>query len=903
MNLKPILINDTDNIKLDKVNYNFDQLVSKGGGPQGPQGPTGETGPIGITGATGEKGPQGTTGPQGATGDSGGIYWNTNNNTMYPLHDDTIHTNAPNIALGYLSADDEYKKINNKSVLTLNLKNNFSSNLLLANEDNNNTFYFKSDISGENTIVTARFSNISSNQFIQLADEFKFASGGLDALHLDTNDLLLNIDTTFESDVTIDGTLKISSNNPALNKVAVAADDLGTLTWKNINELGGTAPSGTIISILPEIFDSNFMKTQVYEINNDDNDIIKFKVGKGLNDYEGWYICNGKTWTNGSNISYKTPELSSFSYIIKDNPNSDADKSQGSVNVSNPPNIIGGSDVFMDAEWTNATSTYNITATVTTTDVNIAGGSDQSFVIKRLPQIIYLGIKDLYWEDNSGDQAPLTTVTHTFRDNNPDNEFSLTQGLSDNSGNSGTFTKFISAPGGYYWDPNNLPAITPPPGYTISSTSLGSGDTYDKKLKIIVNYASHPGSDTSILFEYNSANSVKFIPTPKYITFAFTDNDNRVPPELKTVFDIPGSDGEFQITLNAPDGKQWSSDPVIDAKTGYSYTYQLIPDSFGNNTKCTVTVNYSNFPVSGEVDFTYNSSAHLVPISTTTITFAMVAESSFGSIINNTAVDSNSTILDTFAAIPGSASNFSGSKLRVDSDTDYKFVWGNMSEEANRDGSYYKSELTSNYGIGLTITKATPASSDRLEIGDIGVLSAVEWEFSINSWPTEDVTILLTVNASATSEAPRVEFITEGNVSYPMNEVPGPEGTLKNIGIGTAYIGLELQTDAIPDDYDPSTLVVAGLGNSSTPVLLEVENTNNYGLFYSTQAQNFELTWNEELYIFDESSSANSPNMGWFINNASLPSEYDSVSFKYLDENIQLRSDVPGYDVVVIDLF
>ena len=404
MNLKQILITDSDNIKLDKVNYNFDQLVSNEGGPQGPQGSIGETGPIGITGAQGEVGPQGTTGPEGAIGVSGGVYWDKTNNTIYPLNNDPVYTNAPNVALGYLSNDDEYKNVNNKSVLTLNLKNNFASNLRLVNEDNNNTFDFKSDISvedGENTIVTAKFNNISNNEFIQLADEFKFVSDGLDALHLDSDDLLLNVDTTFESNVTVDGTLKISSNNPGINKVAVSSDDIGTLAWKNINELGGTAPSGTIVSILPEIFDSNFMKNQVYPISNDDNDIIKFKVGKGLGEYVGWYICNGKTWTNGSNISYKTPELSSFTYTIEGNPNSSTDNSQGSVDKSNQPNIIGGSDTHMNATYNN--STYNITGTVTTGDVSISGGSDQAFVIKRLPQIIYLGIKDLYWEDSGND--------------------------------------------------------------------------------------------------------------------------------------------------------------------------------------------------------------------------------------------------------------------------------------------------------------------------------------------------------------------------------------------------------------------------------------------------------------------------------------------------------------------
>lgn len=34
INLKQISLSDTNNIKLDKVNYNFDQLVANGG-PQG----------------------------------------------------------------------------------------------------------------------------------------------------------------------------------------------------------------------------------------------------------------------------------------------------------------------------------------------------------------------------------------------------------------------------------------------------------------------------------------------------------------------------------------------------------------------------------------------------------------------------------------------------------------------------------------------------------------------------------------------------------------------------------------------------------------------------------------------------------------------------------------------------
>ena len=78
MNLKQIFIADTDNDKLDKVNYNFDQILANGGGPVGAQGSTGAQG---FTGFQGDQGPQGIQGPQGSQGPSGldgDITWKLN---------------------------------------------------------------------------------------------------------------------------------------------------------------------------------------------------------------------------------------------------------------------------------------------------------------------------------------------------------------------------------------------------------------------------------------------------------------------------------------------------------------------------------------------------------------------------------------------------------------------------------------------------------------------------------------------------------------------------------------------------------------------------------------------------------------------------------------------------------
>lgn len=67
-NIKEILYpSDADQIKWEKVNYNFDQILSSGG----KEGPKGEKGSSGITGSTGTKGEKGDLGTQGVKGDTG----------------------------------------------------------------------------------------------------------------------------------------------------------------------------------------------------------------------------------------------------------------------------------------------------------------------------------------------------------------------------------------------------------------------------------------------------------------------------------------------------------------------------------------------------------------------------------------------------------------------------------------------------------------------------------------------------------------------------------------------------------------------------------------------------------------------------------------------------------------
>ena len=48
--IKELLSADKVSNLVDKINFNFDQLLINGGGPPGPKGLTGDTGPQGITG-------------------------------------------------------------------------------------------------------------------------------------------------------------------------------------------------------------------------------------------------------------------------------------------------------------------------------------------------------------------------------------------------------------------------------------------------------------------------------------------------------------------------------------------------------------------------------------------------------------------------------------------------------------------------------------------------------------------------------------------------------------------------------------------------------------------------------------------------------------------------------------
>ena len=118
INILNILSGDNQSTVVDKINYNFDQILSAGGGPQGQQGVIGATGPVGpqgVPGIQGAKGDQGNVwfvapGPAGPTPSSVGDYWLNVNSP-----DQAIYQNIGGtwVNTGYgLSSGDIFQRMN-----------------------------------------------------------------------------------------------------------------------------------------------------------------------------------------------------------------------------------------------------------------------------------------------------------------------------------------------------------------------------------------------------------------------------------------------------------------------------------------------------------------------------------------------------------------------------------------------------------------------------------------------------------------------------------------------------------------------------------------------------------------------------------------------------------------------
>ncbi|MFY7887017.1 MAG: hypothetical protein ACOVOV_19445, partial [Dolichospermum sp.] len=268
INLKQIRVFDTDNIKLDKINYNFDQLIVNGGGPKGYNGPDGPLGPQGFQGAMGTQGDRGPQGAQGSDAPSSSSFWQavpqdlTGDDVMATLF--SKHPNgspAPDFAAvvgsGYLDSENGYDGIlspgnglPNFQWIINRRRNKVSSNLRFTSDGVvGNAF----DITMDNS-VPAGFSptyklflgfindDIDSQLNLQATEHIirsTVGSGG-DLLKVSNAGGEINVDTIFEKPVTFNQQLSVQNSGADINKVAAAIDNTGEIVFKTTAELGGS---------------------------------------------------------------------------------------------------------------------------------------------------------------------------------------------------------------------------------------------------------------------------------------------------------------------------------------------------------------------------------------------------------------------------------------------------------------------------------------------------------------------------------------------------------------------------------------------------------------------------------------------------------------------------------------
>ena len=433
LNLKEILASDSVTEKLDKINYNFDILINTSG-PIGNTGATGSDGNIGTIGITGQPGNSGEQGPSGSIGTSGTSEWitnqytNSNNNSTYILSPDYVAGNKTStIVIGHPDINSEsYNSVFDKSQLTIFNNSEYDSNIRLVTQGSEDFFDINFNTSNE---LELGFNQGASGYTLKLEASSLSFSDLLNntIINADTSQISFNKNTYFvNSSVTIDSGLKLDFGSPSANKIACSNDDNGNIAWKSLSEIVDAIPIGMIVPVLHSVLfdDANFIKTQPN--NWTTSSATKIQLGRGVTGtpYEGWYLCNGRTWvSDDGTTSISTPDLNSSLLNLNlnegwpdnDDPTDNDGQFQifdlsGADIVSNLahsgryPGIVGSSTIRsyssthsifdMEAYGSNISDDIDIV----TEDTTI--GYHNRYSISKVPHIIYLGVDNLTWSDN-----------------------------------------------------------------------------------------------------------------------------------------------------------------------------------------------------------------------------------------------------------------------------------------------------------------------------------------------------------------------------------------------------------------------------------------------------------------------------------------------------------------------
>lgn len=292
INIQEILDADSDAQRIDKINYNFDQIVANGGGPIGLTGAKGAPGSVGATGAQGAQGPIGPQGPQGAYTDFFVVDDITEADSIY-LKQDTNAQHTSTLTLGDENAISNGSVLDYEdSILRILPNQGVGNNAIRFQTPTDTSKYVDINFVDNGTIRAFEFrtSPIGSSKTV-----YEFNGSTLNLTSSNVIKVKLDdVESNFISDVKFSGNVSMPETGvDVTGKVITSTNAAGQFAWTD----PGVVPIGTIV-MAPQFVIAN--SVDFTTAGNPGYD----KIGRGTGDWAGWYWCNGQTWG-----TYVTPDL------------------------------------------------------------------------------------------------------------------------------------------------------------------------------------------------------------------------------------------------------------------------------------------------------------------------------------------------------------------------------------------------------------------------------------------------------------------------------------------------------------------------------------------------------------------------------------------------------------------
>ena len=299
INIRELFDIDSENVRLEKINYNFDQIVANGGGPIGLQGAKGDVGPDGAKGQKGEVGAQGPQGPAGTATDYFYVKEHSasfNNNILVPLSD-SDHSRPSVMLFGVWTDGIDTSQVMDYDSSPILVKFDKAANasaIRIVEDDFDSGMNIKWENAGATSDMTFNVSGLAGiANYIFKGNSLKVNVAGVDKVDLGST-------STFNSPVVFNSSLKL--NAITNDGYYLRSDASGNASWSSLPT--SLVPVGTIVLVGTYVL-SNFVNWNgVFP-----TPVTGNYIGRGTGPWAGWYFCWGQSWGVDGAQTYPTPDL------------------------------------------------------------------------------------------------------------------------------------------------------------------------------------------------------------------------------------------------------------------------------------------------------------------------------------------------------------------------------------------------------------------------------------------------------------------------------------------------------------------------------------------------------------------------------------------------------------------